>query len=93
LTATDPETAKRTWQTPMDEMTKTKTGSTRIRHERAMKDAAFDLIRDLPIVETQSGHFLKVLETGMRGPPMRPAVLLDEDPRSRPQIRRRAMHR
>lgn len=64
LTATDPETAKRTWQTPMDEMTKTKTGSTRIRHERAMKDTAFDLIRNLPILETQSLHFLKVLETG-----------------------------
>jgi integrase len=64
LTATDPETAKRTWQTPMDEMTKTKIGSTRIRHERAMKDPAFDLIRNLPILETQSAHFLKVLETG-----------------------------
>ena len=48
----------------MDEMTKTKTGSTRIRHERAMKDLAFDIIRILPILETQSGHFLKVLETG-----------------------------
>jgi integrase len=64
LTATDPETAKRTWQTPMDEMTKTKTGATRIRHERAMKDPAFDLIRNLPILETQSAHFLKVLEAG-----------------------------
>ena len=28
LTATDPEVAKRTWQVPMDEMTKTKTGPT-----------------------------------------------------------------
>ena len=28
LTATDPEVAKRTWQVPMDEMTKTKTGHT-----------------------------------------------------------------
>ncbi len=64
LTATDPETAKRTWQTPMDEMTKTKAGSTRIRHERAMKDPAFDLIRNLPILETQSMHLLKVLEIG-----------------------------
>lgn len=32
LTATDPETAKRTWQVPMVEMTKTKIGATR--HER-----------------------------------------------------------
>jgi hypothetical protein len=30
LTAADPEVAKRTWQMPMDEMTKTKTGPTRI---------------------------------------------------------------
>src|SRR5215469_10513635 len=40
LTATDPQVAKRTWQTPMDEMTKTKTGTTRHRHETAMKDKA-----------------------------------------------------
>jgi integrase len=64
LTATDPEVARRTWQTPMDEMTKTKTGSTRVRHEVAMKDKAFDLIRNLPILETHSAHFLKVLELG-----------------------------
>src|SRR5260370_1315257 len=54
LTATDPEVAKRTWQVPMDEMTKTKTGSTHARHIVAMKDKAFDLIRNLPILETQS---------------------------------------
>ena len=64
LTAADPEVAKRTWQMPMDEMTKTKIGATRIRHERAMKDAAFDLIRNLLIIETNSAHLLKVLETG-----------------------------
>lgn len=64
LTATDPEVAKRTWQTPMDEMTRTKTGPTLIRYTRAMQDKAFDLIRDLPILETQSVHFLKVLQTG-----------------------------
>jgi len=64
LTATDPEVAKRTWQTPMDAMTEGKTGATRIRHERAMKDKAFDLIRDLPILETQASQFLNVLRTG-----------------------------
>ncbi len=64
LTATDPEMAKRSWQVPMDEMTKTKTGPTRHRHETAMKDKAFDLIRNLPILETSSAHFLKVLELG-----------------------------
>src|SRR5450756_553685 len=35
LKATDPEVAKRTWQVPMDEMTKTRTGPTRARHEVA----------------------------------------------------------
>ena len=64
LAATDSEAATRTWQVPMDEMTKTKTGSTRVRHERAIKDKAFDLIRNLSILETQSAHFLKVFEAG-----------------------------
>ncbi len=64
LAATDPEVAKRTWQLPMDEMTKTKTGSTLVRYKRAMEDKAFDVIRDLPILETHSAQFLKVLELG-----------------------------
>ena len=64
LAATDPEIAKRTWQAPMDEMTRTKTGPTFIRCERAMRDSAFDLIRKLPILETHSAQLLKVLEAG-----------------------------
>jgi len=64
LTAIDPEVAKRTWQTAMDELTKTKMGNTHHRHVTAMKDKAFDLIRNLPILETQSAHFLKALELG-----------------------------
>ena len=63
LTATDPEVARRTWQTAMDELTKTKTDSTHARHVVAMKDKAFDLIRNLPILETHSAQFLKVLGT------------------------------
>src|ERR1022692_4465151 len=54
----------RIWQVPMDEMTKTKSGPTRVRHECAMKDKAFDLIRNLPILETHAAHFLQVLELG-----------------------------
>src|SRR5258708_11671067 len=46
LSATDPEASKRTWQAPMDEMGKTKTGPTRIRHDQAMNDKAFDFIRN-----------------------------------------------
>ena len=64
LTATDSEMATRIWQKPMDEMTKTKTGPTKARHECAMRDRAFDLIRNLPILETHPAHFLKVLELG-----------------------------
>jgi integrase len=64
LTATDPEVAKRTWQTAMDELTKTKTGNTHARHVVAMKDKPFDLIRNQSIIETKSAHFLKVLEAG-----------------------------
>jgi integrase len=64
LAATDPEIARRTWQAPMDEMTRTKTGPTLIRYRRAMQDRAFDIIRDLPILETHSAQFLKVLEAG-----------------------------
>jgi hypothetical protein len=38
LAATDSAMATRIWQVPMDEMTKTKTGPTRQRHECAMRD-------------------------------------------------------
>lgn len=64
MAASDPLVSKRTWQSPMDAMTKTKTGPTRIRHERAMMDEAFDAIRNLPIVETKSAHFLDALAAG-----------------------------
>lgn len=64
LAATDPEIVQRTWQVPMDEMTRIKTGPTLIRYRRAMQDRAFDSIRDLPILETHSAQFLRVLETG-----------------------------
>ena len=64
LTASDPEVSRRTWKLPMDEMTKTKTGSTRIRYQRAMLDVAFDINRSQPILEINSDHFPKVLEAG-----------------------------
>jgi integrase len=64
LAATDSEMATRVWQVPMDEMTKTKTGPTRHRHETAMRDKAFDIIRNLPILETHPANFLRVLELG-----------------------------
>jgi hypothetical protein len=51
LAATDPMVAKRTWQVPMDELGKTKRGPTLVRWQRAIRDKAFDLIRDLPTLE------------------------------------------
>jgi integrase len=64
LTASDPQIAKRTWQLVMDETAKLKQGPTRERWERAMKDRAFDSIRQKPILETRPEHFLRVLENG-----------------------------
>ena len=64
MAATDPEAAGRTWQVPMDEMTRSRTGTTQARCQRAMQDKAFDIIRELPILETHAGHLLKVLAAG-----------------------------
>jgi integrase len=64
LSATDPEVSKRNWSAVMDEMAKTKTGVTLHRHDTAMKDTSFDLIREKPILETQPVHFTRVLEAG-----------------------------
>lgn len=64
LSAADPEVGKRTWQGVMDEMGKTKQGPTLHRHQSAMKDAAFDRIRSMPILETQPVHLMRVLQDG-----------------------------
>ena len=62
--STDPDAGKRAWQFVMDELTATKQGETPSRHITAMRDRAFDLIRDLPLLETRAEHFLKVLRVG-----------------------------
>ena len=64
LTATDPEAVTRNWQVAMEELTKTKSGRTMERYQDAVKDKAFDLIRNVSLLETHSSHFLKVLEAG-----------------------------
>ena len=64
LVASDPEIGRRTWRIVFDEIVKTKHGPTQERRYRASRDAAFGLIRDLPVFETQADHFLKVLERG-----------------------------
>ena len=62
--AGDPAAAKRTWQNVMDEIPKLKSGETRHRWETAIKDKAFDSIRNKVVLETQAEHFLRVLENG-----------------------------
>jgi len=62
--AGDPTGATRTWQHVMDEIPKLKEGETRHRWLTAIKDAAFDSIRNMVVLETQAEHFLKVLEVG-----------------------------
>jgi len=62
--AGDPAAAKRTWQHVMDEIPKLKSGDTQHRWLTAIRDGAFDSIRDLVVLETQAEHFLKVLENG-----------------------------
>jgi integrase len=64
LQHSDPEFAKRTWQFVMDEMGRTKSGNTKKRWDVAMKDKAFDLIRDLALIKTQAEHFLDALHKG-----------------------------
>lgn len=48
----------------MDEIPKLKTGITRDRWVTAIKDKAFDSLRDLVVLETQADHFLRALERG-----------------------------
>ena len=63
--AGDPAAAKRTWQNVMDEIPKLKYGDTQHRWHTAIKDKAFDSIRDRVVLETQAEHFLKVLENNL----------------------------
>ncbi len=64
LSATDADAAKRQWRFVMNEMTATKRNETHQRYITAWADKAFDLIREMTLLETRSDHFLKVLRTG-----------------------------
>lgn len=48
----------------MDAIVQTKIGETKVRWLRAIKDRAFDLIRNQRILETHPEHFLAVLKRG-----------------------------
>jgi integrase len=60
----DPTMAQRTWQNVMDAMFPLKSGPTQARWQAAMKDKAYDLIRNRRLIETGSEHFLQVLNAG-----------------------------
>ena len=62
--ASDPAAAGRTWQCVMDEILKLKSGHTHERWVTAIKDKAFDSIRNLVVMETRPEPFLRALENG-----------------------------
>jgi hypothetical protein len=64
LAGTDSGVATRTWQQALDALVIGKNGDNQERWRRAGKDKAFDLIRNLVIVETQGEALLKVLQKG-----------------------------
>ena len=64
LSASDPQIARRNWQTAMDELVSLKKGENRERWDRAARDHALNSIRDLKILETRAEHLLKVLHEG-----------------------------
>ncbi len=64
LSVADSNFVKRTWREVMAEFAKAKRGSNQRRSETAIKERAFDSIRDLQLIETRAEHFLRVLEQG-----------------------------
>jgi len=64
LQHSDPDFVKRSWQHVMDEMGRTKSGSTKKRWDTAMKDRAFEQIRCLVLIKTQAEHLLDALHKG-----------------------------
>ena len=62
--AGDPVAAKRDWQTAMDELIELKHGANQRRWQTAVREKSFDTLRTLPILETRSEHFLRVLHAG-----------------------------
>jgi len=64
LAGGDPAMASRTWQHVMEQIVATKQNSTLERWQTAIKDGAFDLIRERKLVETSAEHLLAVLKKG-----------------------------
>jgi integrase len=64
MLAGDPAMVTRNWQVVMDKMIQTKSGPTRYRWIMACKDAAFDTLRALKLIDTRAEHFIDVLKEG-----------------------------
>ncbi len=64
LAGADSNHVKRTWGDVMADFIRTKSGTNRLRYERAIADKAYDLIRNTTLIDTQPEHFLSVLEAG-----------------------------
>jgi hypothetical protein len=62
--ASDPTISSRTWQTVMEEIPKTKKIENQARWLSAIRDTAFDSIRNQPVLGTTAEQFLRVLENG-----------------------------
>lgn len=64
LQHSDTALASRTWQNVMSAMAPLKTGPTQARWLSAMRDKAFDLIRNRKLIESTAEHFFAVLNDG-----------------------------
>ena len=64
LAANDPQIANRTWLEVAKALASAKHGTTQKYYERAFTQKAFDLIRDMTIVQTRPEHFIQVMEAG-----------------------------
>jgi integrase len=64
LRHSESQALRRTWQSVLEELIKLKTGQTRIRWQTVAKDASYNCIRKLPVIETTAEHFFRVFETG-----------------------------
>lgn len=64
LAGSDSGISTRTWRHAFDAIVQTKQGSTQARWRTAIKDPAFDVIRNRVIIETQAEHLLSVLKAG-----------------------------
>jgi integrase len=60
----DPALSARTWQHVMEQIISSKTGSTQVRWQSAMRNKALNLIRHRKLIETTAEHFLAVLKAG-----------------------------